>query len=300
MVLLFDPDNFSVLVTVLRHVETCRAAAFYRPTARATRRNITFLAPQTLQCFFSRASATMPPARSYSWLSMENLLEEKPSRFSKNGFEWHCIKALQEVKDERTWELEYNEVHFENNQAFRAVLNSEFYSDFNCRIEAGSGGLARTLYETFAYFEEGTFVAGIIENWDDILILPRQLNWGDRRAEIARIKANNGWYYEQRDHARQYGPVLFYIKSWSDDHAEEEWDLLEDGRVEDDVEVGNNDDDDDDDDDDGGESGGVSNISDTSVDDDDDDDDDDEEEVDIDHSENAPKRIKLMPQSRGD
>ena len=234
----------------------------------------------------------MPLKPSYKWLSMESLMEERPIRFQKKGFEWHCIKVLEEVRRDG-WQFDYGDVTFENNQPFRAVLNAEFYSDFNCRINCGAGGVARAAYSHFLCQEEGMFVAGIIENWDDILILPRQLRWGDRRADIARAESDGGWYYAHRDQSTRYGPVLFYIKSWSGGHEDDEWDLLEEVIDADQREssVSHHDDDDDDD----GDDDEYDNVSEIPDDDDDDDDDDDGIAVGVEiSSENASKKMKLM------
>ena len=137
----------------------------------------------------------------YSWLSLERMLAN--NECTDWGFVKQCVAALNHARHQG-WQIDYDIVFFESNADARFLRATEFYSKFQCRVESGSGAIARVLFAYFAdHPVECDHVAGVVENLKDILIWPRELSWGPRVPSFSTGSI-----------ASSYGSQLFYFSNF--------------------------------------------------------------------------------------
>ena len=139
----------------------------------------------------------------YLWLHFERMLSDKEC--SDLGFVSQCIAALTEAQ-RLGWQLDYDDVFFESNVDVRFIRGGvEFFSKFQCRVQTGASALARFFFFYFDHHLECRYVAGVVENLRDVLILPREVSWGPRLLDRNR----------EVDIPTRYGRALFYCRNYS-------------------------------------------------------------------------------------
>lgn len=138
----------------------------------------------------------------YLWLHLERMLSDKEC--SDLGFVSQCTAALTQAKI-LGWSIDYDDVYFESNVDTRFIRGgAEFFSKFQCRVQTGSSAVARFLFTYFDDHLECRYVAGVVENLRDVLILPREVGWGPR------VYPRN----IEVEIPNRYGRALFYCSNY--------------------------------------------------------------------------------------